>query len=145
MIFQKEQLLDRSQEEVFDFLICPHRVIQLTPPEMNMTLTEAPQTMQIGSEIHLQGRRWGVTSRAVHEVILLQRPELIVVEQRKGPFAKWKHTQEIHRTENGTRLVDVIEFQKPSGMLGLMLTESRILSDLETIFAYRQERLQELF
>lgn len=130
--------------EVFDFLSHPAHWIELTPPEFNAHLEGAPEQLSLGARVVVQARRWGFTQRLVSEVTAFQPDQLIVDEQREGPFRKWVHTQRFEAIPGGTLLSERIEFEPPDGMLGFLLTAESILSELQELFAYREERLPEL-
>src|SRR5207247_5446442 len=118
--------------------------IELTPPEFNIRLVEGPERLSLGARVVLHARRWGFTQRLVSEVTAFQPDQLIVDEQREGPFPKWVHTHLFESVPGGTRLTDRIDFEALSGMLGFLLTAESIASELQEMFAYREGRLQEL-
>jgi ligand-binding SRPBCC domain-containing protein len=44
----------------------------------------------------------------------------------------------------GTRVIDRIDYEPPGGLLGLVATASLVKRDLEKIFAYRCQKLEEM-
>jgi ligand-binding SRPBCC domain-containing protein len=129
---------------VFDFLSRPANLIELMPPEFNVRLVEGPERLYVGARMVLHARRWGFSQRLVSEVTAFEEDRLFVDEQRDGPFPKWVHTHLVEAVPYGTRLIDRIEFEPPGGMLGALLTEENIASELQEMSAYREQRLREL-
>jgi ligand-binding SRPBCC domain-containing protein len=142
--FESTTILSRPITEVFDFLTVPANLIEVTPPEFNARLLEAPARLHLGARVVVQARRWGFAQRMVSEVTALEPNRLMVDEQREGPFPKWKHTHLLEAVPDGTCMTDHIEFETPSGMLGFLLTPQVVLSELREIFAYRERRFKEL-
>src|SRR5712692_7372289 len=142
--FEKTTTLACPVAAVFEFLCRPANLVEVTPPEFNMRLTEGPERLQVGAQIVLQGRRWGFGQRIVSKVTALEPNHLLVDEQVEGLFKKWIHTHRLEETAGGTRMTDEIEFEPPGGMLGLVLTADTIQAELEDLFAYREQKLREL-
>jgi len=74
-------------------------------------------------------------------------------EQVTGPFASWKHRHgivaESHRDESdtltmGTRVTDEVEYTLPLGPLGGIAHAVFVRRQMQTTFAYRQQRLDEI-
>jgi ligand-binding SRPBCC domain-containing protein len=143
-VFQATVCLPRPTAEVFDFFRRPANLIRISPPDFHLRLVEAPEVLELGSRLTLQGRRWGIPQRIVSEVTALEQEALMVDEQREGPFGKWVHTHRFEAVPEGTRVTDEIDYAAPGGLLGLVVSERFIASDLEWIFQYRTEKLKEL-
>jgi ligand-binding SRPBCC domain-containing protein len=131
-------------EIVFDFFRRPANVVSVAPPELSLTLIEAPELVEPGSRIVVQVRRWGLSQRFVTEVVELVENSIIVEEQRQGPFRAWRHERRFNGIDGGTQLDEEITHEPPGGMLGLTLTAARVEEDLRLAFAHRIEKLNEL-
>jgi ligand-binding SRPBCC domain-containing protein len=142
--FESNTFLSRPIAEVFDFLTLPANLIEVTPPEFNLRLVEAPERLHLGARVIVQARRWGFAQRMVSEVTGFEPNRLLVDEQREGPFPKWRHSHLLQAVPDGTRMTDHIEFEAPGGMLGFLLTPEAVVSELQEMFAYRERRFQEL-
>jgi ligand-binding SRPBCC domain-containing protein len=68
--------------------------------------------------------------------------------QLKGPFASWNHchriTSEVRDGINGTLIVDELEYSVPVGPLGLVANAMFVRRQMESTFAYRQQRLEDI-
>lgn len=131
-------------ESVFDFFLQPANLLRANPPDLNITLVEAPAVVQLGSRIILQARRFGVAQRLVSEVTALQAQALLRDEQREGPFRKWVQTHAFEAAGAGTRLTYRVDYEPPGGMLGFVMTAKAIDHELQTVGAYRAVKLAEL-
>ena len=144
-VFETTQTFPGRREDVFDFFARPANLLAVSPPELHLRLEEAPERLSLGAQLRVRGRRWGVPHRALSEVTVFEPGVLFVDEQREGPFRLWVHT---HRFEElaggGVRVGDHIDFEPPGGLLGLIVTATFVLRELETVFAYRREKLAEL-
>ena len=143
--YQTEMMLQADRERVFDFLCRPANLPDLSQPEMHLTIEEAPETIELGSRINFAIYVMGATIRSIHEITEFESPERFVEEQIEGPFKLWRH-EHVFRLlgERQVALYDLIEYEPPGGMMGVILTESRIRSQLEEGFAHRQDELRYL-
>jgi len=142
--FESVQVLPRPVEEVFDFFTRPANLPRVSPPELHLEIVEAPERLALGSRLVLKGRRWGVPQRVVSEVTAFEPNAAFTDEQREGPFGKWVHTHRFEPAEGGTKVTDVIDYEPPRGLLGLVANAAFIERDLQGLFAYRRARLEEL-
>lgn len=74
---------------------------------------------------------------AVHTAC--ERPRIFVDEQVRGPFRSWRHQHVITAMDGGTRLTDIIDFERRSAPLGRLFAPLLILPRLRKLFAYRHE------
>jgi ligand-binding SRPBCC domain-containing protein len=65
-----------------------------------------------------------------------------VDEQRRGPYRAWIHEHTFAERDGGTLARDVVQYDVIGGQLINTLFVRR---DVEKIFRFRQEKLQELF
>lgn len=142
--FEASAIYSRPLPEVFDFFRRPANLVRITPPELHMQLTEGPEVIEHGSRIVLRGRRWGVPQRVVSEITLFEPNRGFVDEQREGPFRLWRHSHGFAETPGGTRVTDVVEYEPPGGMLGLIVNAAFVERDLKWIFGYRDAKAKEL-
>ena len=133
--------LTQPPARVFDLLAKPAAVAGLSPPGMRLQLLSGPERLNLGARCTWKGRRWGVSRRVVTEVTAFEEDQLIVEEQREGPFACWVHRRRFEPEDGGTRLFDEIDFDPPTGMLGRLLTAETMEKELAEALRYRNEQL----
>ena len=143
-VFERVTDLAWPVESVFAFLEQPANLLRVSPPELHLRLVDGPRRLQLGSRLTVQGRRWGIPQRIVSEVTVFQPHRLLEDEQREGPFHRWVHRHRLEPRDGGTRMTDRIEFEPPGGLAGLVLTESRVQSELAWVFDYRAQKMREL-
>lgn len=129
--FTVEQCFHRDRPAVFAFFGAAHNLDAITPPWLRFRiLTPAPIAMQVGTRIDYRLRLHGVPVRWQSEITVWEPPLRFVDEQRRGPYRLWRHEHFFEEHDGGTRVRDCVTYS---------------LRDLQTIFAYRQAKLAELF
>ncbi|WP_437192080.1 SRPBCC family protein [Planctomicrobium sp. SH527] len=133
-----------SAEGLFDFLAQPENVIRVSSPDLGITFSSAPIVIEQGSQLDFQIITFGQLVKSSHHIVEFSRPELVIEQQLVGPMKTWIHRHEYEATPDGVVMRDIVEFEKPGGIVGLLLTESKISDHLEDGFFYREQRLKEL-
>ena len=142
-IMTAEQWLSRPVSEVSSFFADAGNLDALTPPWLRFEiLTPRPIAMQVGARIDYRLRIRGLPVRWQSEISEWNPPYRFVDEQRRGPYRLWHHTHTFVARDNGTVVRDSVRYDVPGGALANALFVRR---DLQKIFAYRQQKLAELF
>jgi ligand-binding SRPBCC domain-containing protein len=129
---------------IFAFFRRPGNRVRLARPELHMQLLDGPEQIELGSRLTVRVRRAGVSQQITSEVTAFTLDVSFVEEQRKGPFRRWVHTYRFEASDGSTRMTEVIDYEPPGGMLGLLLTAGVIERDLTALYAYRRDKLPEL-
>jgi ligand-binding SRPBCC domain-containing protein len=130
---------------VFDFFSRAENLEQLTPPWMHLRiLTRPPIVMKPGASIAYNLRVRGVPLRWLTEIECWNPPHEFVDVQAKGPYKLWRHTHRFSEVEGGTSVVDTVRYALPFGTLGRLVHRLCVVRDLDLIFDYRAQRIQEL-
>lgn len=72
----------------------------------------------LGEFVTWRARHFGITWTMTSTITEWDRPRRFVDEQVKGPFKSFRHEHVFEPVEDGTRLVDHVEFEAPLGLLG---------------------------
>ncbi len=128
---------------LFDFFRRPANMVLAAPPELQLQLIDAPEVVEVGSRIVVQVRRWGLSQRIVTEVVDLVDNERIVQEQCQGPFRSLRREQRLGESNGETEVVEEITFEPPGGMLGLVMTATRVEDEFRAALAYREGKVKE--
>jgi ligand-binding SRPBCC domain-containing protein len=143
--FEFETRLPCRPASLFDFLLRPQNVARISDPNTGLSIVSAPEIVEVGSRIKFQLMGYGSVQTAVHEITEVLPAARIMEVQVEGPVKAWRHE---HRFEadggGGVRMLDLIDFEPPGGLLGFIATASRISSSLEDGFFYRQQELERL-
>lgn len=74
--------------------------------------------LELGDEVELQARHFGVKWRLKSRIVEYERPTIFVDEQIVGPFKYFRHEHHYIPSEFGTLATDHISFVSPLGLLG---------------------------
>lgn len=144
-VFESSVELPRPVAEVFAFFADPHNLERVSPPDLHLRVVEGPERLSLGARIVVAGRRWGVPHRIVSEVTAFEPDQSFTDTQVEGLFRRWEHVHRFEAVPGGTQVIDRIDYEPPGGMIGLMLKPGFFEEDLKRIYAYREEKLRELF
>jgi ligand-binding SRPBCC domain-containing protein len=138
-----EQCLPRPLTEIFAFFADAGNLDALTPGWLRFEiLAPRPIEMKVGALIDYRLRLRGLPIRWQSEISDWSPPHRFVDEQHRGPYRLWHHTHTFAERDGGTIVRDVVRYSVPGGALANTLFVKR---DLQKIFAYRQQKLAELF
>ncbi len=139
-----ETRLECSPEGLFDFLARPKNISRVTSPDLGISYKSAPEVLHPGARLDFQIITFGQLINSSHEIAAYERPNQVVEQQVVGPMKSWVHRREFVANGNGVLLRDVVDFVLPGGLIGLLLSESKVRDHLEDGFYYREQRLLEL-
>ena len=141
--FQTELWLPRDRAEVFSFFAAAANLETITPPWLNFeVLTPAPIVMRPGALIDYRIRVHGIPIRWRTEIAEWNAPHRFVDVQLRGPYTLWHHTHTFEESDGGTLCVDDVRYRPRGGTLTNWLFVQR---DVKRIFAFRSERLRQIF
>jgi ligand-binding SRPBCC domain-containing protein len=141
--FHAELLLPLSIDEIFPFFAEARNLETLTPPWLKFeVLTPAPITLRTGALIDYRIRVHGLPIRWRTEIVEWNPPHRFVDVQLSGPYRLWHHTHTFEERGNSTLCRDDVRYW-PRG--GAIIDRLFVRRDVERIFAFRQQKLRELF
>lgn len=143
--FYREQKLNASIEEIWDFISSPKNLKLITPKHMGFDITSKnlPEKMYQGMIISYKvSPLLGIKTNWVTEITHLKELEYFVDEQRIGPYAMWHHQHHLEPIENGILMKDIVTYQPPLGFLGAIANTLIIRNKLEEIFAFRKTAVE---
>ena len=137
-----EQKIEKPQDELFNFFSDARNLAEITPPELHFrVLTPAPIEMKVGTRIDYRLKLRGMPIRWQSEITAWNPPYSFADEQRRGPYRRWIHKHTFVAVPDGTLVRDEVDYAVFGGWL---VQKFFVAPDLEKIFAYRSEKLQEL-
>jgi ligand-binding SRPBCC domain-containing protein len=131
------------QADLFEYLARPANLIRISPPQLNLTVVEAPERLTLGSRLTVRGRRSGVSQTMITEVTAFEPVTLLAETLHSGPFRRFTHARRLVGNDDLVRLTDYVDFEPPGGFLGLVMTRSVIEKYFADLFTYRGLRLRE--
>ena len=141
--FDDELILPVPLDKVFSFFADAKNLEKLTPPWLRFeVLTEGPITMAPGTLIDYRIHWRGIPLRWRTEIEVWEPPHRFVDRQIRGPYRLWRHEHLFVEQDNGTSIIDRVEYAPLGGAIAQRLVVSR---DVKRIFAYRHEVLRRDF
>lgn len=138
-----QQFLAHDRDKVFEFFSDAFQLQTLTPSWLHFTVvTPAPIDLHQNVLIDYRLRVRGVPLRWQSCISVWEPPVRFVDEQTRGPYRRWHHEHVFEEVEGGTMCQDTVDYEVYGGGLVNLLFVQR---DLLKIFAYRQQKLWELF
>jgi ligand-binding SRPBCC domain-containing protein len=141
---ERSQVIDRPIEGVFAFFGDARNLAFITPDWLRFRIaTPTPIEMAEGVFIDYVVKLRGIPMRWRSEITVWEPPFRFVDEQRRGPYRYWIHEHAFDAvSETQTRIEDRVRYSVPGGALAHRLF---VEPDLARIFAYRSQKLDEIF
>lgn len=150
--FERETVVDAPLDEVWAFHSTIDGLRALTPTWLALRIEsidsprdQNPGALVAGTTIYGSVAPFWVLPRQYWSSTIEARSEFddecsFVDTMDDGPIPRWEHTHRFVSTNEGTRIVDHVEFEPPGGALGRFVLP--VL--LRVFFAYRHWRTREI-
>ena len=144
---RREQWIPRPIGEVFAFFADARNLEDITPPWLGFRiLSTYTGSISKGAEIiRYRLQLHGIPIYWRTEIRQWDAPHRFVDVQRSGPFRLWHHTHRFEAHGDRTKMIDVVRYSLPFGVLGRIVHALKVRSDVRRIFDYRRQRIGELF
>jgi ligand-binding SRPBCC domain-containing protein len=143
---EREQVVDKPLDEVFDFFSKSENLARITPSDMGFNiLTPSPIDMRTGTVIDYTIK---ISGFSIHWRTLISSydpPYSFTDEQLRGPYSFWHHRHRFEKTDNGTRIHDKVIYALPFGLLGRLAHSLFVKRQLKNIFDYRSLIIKRIF
>lgn len=141
--YASELHLSRPIQEVFAFFSNAANLETLTPPWLHFhVLTPQPIVMAVGTRIQYRLRLRGLPVRWESQITAWDPPHRFVDQQIRGPYRLWYHEHTFLERDGRTAVRDQVTYAVPGGSL---INSLFVAPDVRRIFAFRTEKLRELF
>lgn len=145
-VLQREQIIRRPLQEVWPFFAKAENLNELTPPWLDFRiLTAPPIEMAVDTRILYSIRLRGVPMWWRTRILVWEPPHRFIDVQESGPYRMWHHMHTFESCAEGVRMTDRVRYLPPLGPLGKIMHNLWIRKDVEAIFDYRYQRVEELF
>lgn len=145
---RRTQVLPADLDEVWNFIAAPRNLKKITPDYMGFDITSPslPEKMYPGMIIsYVVSPLFGIEMSWVTEITHLKEKSFFVDEQRIGPYKIWHHEHHIASVDRGVQMRDLVTYQPPFGLLGVIAHHLIIRKKLTEIFDYRCKALEDEF
>lgn len=141
------QELEMGLPEAWDFFSTPINLEKITPPHMGFKITSGvAEQMYPGQIISYKVFPIpGIRTNWVTEITHVEPGRFFVDEQRFGPYRMWHHEHHFKETEKGVLVTDKVSYKIPFGLLGRLAQFLLVKRQLNNIFEYRIQKLEEKF
>ena len=146
-ILKKEQVISQNISTVFDFFSKPENLSVITPPKMNFKIfTPSPIDMKEGTLIDYTINIMFMPIRWRTLITKYNPPNIFVDQQLSGPYSMWHHTHTFEQLgDNETLIKDEVIYSIPFAFIGSIVRYLYIKGELEKIFTYRKNKIEEIF
>lgn len=149
-VMKMEQWLPRPVDEIFPFFSDARNLERITPDKVHFEIvTPMPIDIKPGALIDYKLKIHGFPIRWRTEIAEWDPPRQFVDTQLRGPYALWHHTHTFAPQERdgvmGTLCEDVVKYRPKGWLLAGVVNALFVQKDVEQIFVYRAERLDEIF
>nr|BAL55446.1 hypothetical conserved protein [uncultured Acetothermia bacterium] len=143
----RTQVVPADLEVVWEFFATPKNLNRLTPQEMHFAiLSGADEPMYPGQLIEYRIQL--VPGLIVHwltEIVHVEPQRRFIDEQRFGPYKFWYHEHCFTPVPEGTQIEDLVTYALPFGPLGELAHALWVRRQLEHIFDFRRQAIEEIF
>ena len=142
--FYREQKINASLDEIWDFISSPRNLKEITPEYMGFDITSPnlPDKMYEGMIISYKvSPLMGMKTDWVTEITHIREKQYFVDEQRVGPYKLWHHQHIVEQLKNGVLMKDILTYAPPFGIIGAIANSLMIRKKLNEIFEYRKKAL----
>src|SRR5690554_295229 len=136
----KEQQVNATIDEVWEFISAPGNLKHITPAYMGFDIISdnGDEKMYPGMIISYKvSPVFGLKTLWVTEITHVIEKAFFVDEQRVGPYTFWHHQHHISPIKNGVLMRDIVSYKPPFGFLGAVANKIFIKNKLHQIFDYR--------
>jgi len=146
--FVKVQYIPCSLPLAWDFFSSPANLPLITPPAMDFRILARQQPDRAYAGQLIEYRLRPLPFMRVYwmtEITHVVEGRYFVDEQRRGPYRLWHHQHHFKELPGGVEMTDIVHYQLPLGFLGDLVNSMLVKRQLEDIFRYRLEKVEEIF
>ena len=146
-VLKRVQRLPITVQKAWAFFSHPKNLFELTPPALNLKFTNElfGNSMYPGQIITYTIKPLlGIPIFWMTEIMHVTEPQFFVDEQRRGPYALWHHEHHFKAIDGGVEMTDLVHYAIPFGFIGRMAHTLFVKKQLEQIFEYRFEKIEQL-
>ncbi|HRO69892.1 MAG TPA: SRPBCC family protein [Chitinophagaceae bacterium] len=116
------------------------------------TMTKHKEEAVAGTRFGLMEKNDTVTWKARHlfktrflrsEITDMKKPAMFVDEQLKGDFKKMRHEHHFKPCDNGTIMIDLLEFEPPYGSFGKFVSRVYLNRYMKNLIEQRNKQIKE--
>lgn len=142
----RKHFIKKNKSEVFAFFQNAENLELLTPKNLKFKiLSNTPIQMRTGTVIDYQIKIFGIPLQWQTLIEDYDPQNRFVDSQTKGPYALWRHTHTFTEDGQGTMMEDEVVYALPLGWLGRVAHVLWVKAELNRIFDYRNQMIDQIF
>ncbi len=154
--YRRESVVAAPLSAVWEFHATVDGLTAVTPDWLGLCVESVrgpdgdpdPDVLDVGSEMTVTMRPFGVVPGGswIARIVERERTERLAWFRdvmTDGPLRAWEHRHEFHRVDEGTRIVDHVEYALPPGRIGRTCSPLGVIG-LDPLFRYRHRRTRAL-
>jgi ligand-binding SRPBCC domain-containing protein len=137
-----------SLDTAWDFFSNPANLKDITPTDMgfNVISQHHSEKMYAGQIIEYKvSPVLGIPIYWMTEITHVEDKKYFVDEQRFGPYSLWHHQHHFKEVKGGVEMTDIVHYKMPCWFLGDIANSLFIRRQLQSIFDYRKQKVEEMF
>lgn len=95
-----------------------------------------------GESVTWEARHLYKTRQFTSKISLIQKPFQFTDEMTKGDFKNYRHEHHFKTVENGSFMIDLVEFETPYGFIGRLLNKYYLVGYLEKLIIQRNNTIK---
>ena len=134
-------------EECWEFFSNPKNLKIITPNYMGFDIIDLEDTKMYAGQIikYNVSPILGLNMKWVTEISHVEINKFFVDEQRFGPYKFWHHKHIFEVIDGGIKVIDILDYALPFGIIGKIFEPFLIRPKIEEIFSFREKKLVEIF
>jgi len=144
----RTQKIPLSLEDAWSYFSSPKNLQEITPNHLKFKiLTDISEDKMYSGQIinYIVTPLLNIPMRWTTEIKHVEEGVYFVDEQRFGPYALWHHKHFFKAVDGGVELMDIVDYALPLGPLGRFAHWLFVRRQLESIFSYRFQKLEQMF
>jgi len=143
---KRTQFIPKTKSEVFNFFKNAENLEKITPEDLNFTiLSSLPIIMDEKTLIEYNITLFRVKIYWRTLICEYNPPNNFKDIQLNGPYSLWEHTHRFEECKNGTMMIDDVNYSIPFGIIGRIAHFIWVKKQLNNIFNYRYQIIDEIF
>ena len=142
----RTQKIPLSLEDAWSYFSSPKNLQEITPDDLKFRiLTDILEDKMYSGQIinYIVTPLLNIPMRWTTEIKHVEEGVYFVDEQRFGPYALWHHKHFFKAVDGGVELMDIVDYALPLGPLGRFAHWLFVRRQLESIFRYRSQKLEQ--
>ena len=137
-----------SIEQAWEFFSNPGNLQTITPASMGFNIISKyhGDKMYAGQLIEYKVKPvLGIPIYWMTEITHVVDYKYFIDEQRFGPYKLWHHQHHFQEIKDGVQMTDIVHYRIPYGVIGKIANKLFVQKQLQNIFDYRFQKVEEIF